>query len=136
MIVTVQDPAPAPPPVRLLIPPTRPISDEATTIPGPGLSLERPSIITNPQWAVRPQLTDREFGMVAAALEQGISGEAVVSCGVNADGRLHDCTVVETPAGHRFGEAALSAARTGQIDVSRFTPPSEATVHFTVRFRP
>ncbi|MBO9501571.1 TonB family protein [Brevundimonas sp. A19_0] len=126
LLVSAQDPAPAPPPVRI---PIRP----AALIPA---DPERPSIITNPRWAVRPQVTERELRMVMPALEQDISGEAAVSCRVNADGRLRDCTVIETPAGHGFGDAALSAARSGQVDVSRYTPPSESTVHFTIRFRP
>lgn len=136
LLVSAQDPAPAPPPVRIPIRPSRPVPADPSTIQTPAPSSEPQGIITNPRWAVRPQVTERELRMVMPALEQDISGEATVSCRVNVDGRLRDCTVIETPAGHGFGQAALSAARSGQVDVSRYTPPSESTVHFTIRFRP
>ncbi|NBB52075.1 TonB family protein, partial [Rhizobium sp. CRIBSB] len=93
----------------------------------------RPSVISNPQWASRPapQFPDR-------AAERGIEqGRVVLSCTVQPNGRVSDCSIVsEEPAGAGFGREALSAAR--RATLSPRTVDGAATgarVTFPVTFR-
>ena len=47
-------------------------------------------------------------GGAAGAVKAGVSGQAVIQCGVLADGHLDRCAVVaEQPQGLGFGEASL-----------------------------
>ena len=94
----------------------------------------QPEAITNPSW-VRPPMP---LSYPAAAIEQGLtSGEAMLSCGVEADGAMSGCTIVsEEPVGAGYGAAALEAA--AQARLSPRTVEGVAaggTVRFTVRFR-
>ena len=81
---------------------------------------------SNPSWArlPRPEYPDR-------AVRAGLSGMAVLSCMIEADGRTKECQVeVERPAGADFGREALLAARS-----ARLTPRATGGfVTFTIRF--
>jgi len=76
--------------------------------PAPGV---RPSVITNPDWISKPNGEDFARYYPRAAVAKGLSGRATISCKVNAQGLLVDCTVSnEEPAGEGFGAAALAIA--------------------------
>ncbi len=68
-----------------------------------------PSVITNPDWLRKPtgESLAQHYPRIASELD--IQGRAVLSCTVNAQGVLKDCTVSgEAPAGLGFGPAALA----------------------------
>jgi periplasmic protein TonB len=63
---------------------------------------------TKPVWLRKPKGEDIARVYPARALRETKSGAAVMRCGVTADGRQSDCTVIaEDPVGWGFGEAAL-----------------------------
>lgn len=71
-----------------------------------------PGVIGNPVWISRP--TPEQVGRLypARAADRGITGAATLWCGIRANGTMTDCQVVdESPAGWRFGAAALSMAQ-------------------------
>ncbi len=64
-----------------------------------------------PVWLRRPTGEDLARYFPDIAVEAGVGGRAVISCRAMATGELAQCEVVsETPAGFRFGEAALRLA--------------------------
>jgi protein TonB len=70
-----------------------------------------PVMIVQPEWEVRPQGDDIARLFPAAAVKAGASGQAVVQCGVLADGHLDHCQVIaEQPEGMGFGEASVEMA--------------------------
>lgn len=72
---------------------------------------DRKSVIINPDWAELPSGDDIARFYPEHAQANGISGKAVISCSVTAEGALTDCTVVsETPPGEDFGAAAVRMA--------------------------
>lgn len=90
---------PAPPPVPMVVPPPLP------PIP------PRPNLVTNVFWVERPDARDFARNYPQRALDENVSGRALLECLVVADGRLA-CTVVsEEPEGYGFGEASLRVAR-------------------------
>lgn len=44
---------------------------------------------------------------LSRAFEKKVAGVATVSCTVQLDGSLGDCTATEDPEGYNFGEAAI-----------------------------
>lgn len=71
-----------------------------------------PSVIRNPVWISRP--TPEQVGKLypERAANRGMTGSATLWCGIRANGTMTDCQVVdESPAGWRFGAAALSMAQ-------------------------
>lgn len=65
--------------------------------------------IRNPDWVQKPTGDDMERFYPSKAKEQFVSGRAVITCDVDADGRLIGCVVMrESPEGYGFGDAALS----------------------------
>jgi protein TonB len=78
---------------------------------GGTLTLGTPSIahtLTNPDWISRPTADQVEKVYPEAALREGITGSATLSCQVTSAGGVVGCKVnVETPAGRGFGRAAL-----------------------------
>lgn len=75
-------------------------------------------VITNPDWAERPSGADAARLFPHRALEDRVSGRAVIGCRVTDDGRLEACRVEEEePEGYGFGESALAMA-----DRFRMTP--------------
>lgn len=86
------------------------------TVLGPALSLvvwsaAAPVVMTQPDWVEKPNASDlaRDYPKLAEA--RSIEGRAVISCRVDASGRLQDCRAVsESPHGYGFGAAALAMA--------------------------
>ncbi|HEX7948132.1 MAG TPA: energy transducer TonB [Phenylobacterium sp.] len=79
----------------------------AQTVPPPS-PMMRPSIITNPDWALRPNGEDVAAVYPPSALERGVGGRAVLACTVSATGLLVDCQASDEPAREGFGAAALA----------------------------
>lgn len=80
--------------------------------PAPAVTAPSPGIIRNPVWISRP--TPEQVGRLypERAIARGVTGSATLWCGIRANGTMTDCQVVdESPAGWRFGEAALSMAQ-------------------------
>lgn len=127
--VRVSAELPAPRPPRAPPPPPPPVSvtkegdysireyiGPPVIIPGPPPPPAPPppsrtTVITNPNWVVRPDGAALIHMYPREAMAQGIEGQATIECDVLNDGRLHGCVIVnETPAGYGFGEATLRAA--------------------------
>jgi protein TonB len=92
----------------VIIPTVAPPSPPAPTASPP----QSPGIIRNPVWISRP--TPEQVGRLypERAADRGITGSATLWCGIRANGTMTDCQVVdESPAGWRFGAAALSMAQ-------------------------
>ena len=65
------------------------------------------------------------------------TGWAKANCGVDPQGRLFDCRIIEeSPVGAGLGEAVLRAATDGRLSPRTVEPPRPgARVEFTTRFR-
>lgn len=78
---------------------------------GGTLTLGTPTIahtLTNPDWISRPSADQVEKAYPEAALREGVTGSATLSCQVTSAGGVVGCKVnVETPPGRGFGRAAL-----------------------------
>lgn len=95
--VTLTAPVSTPPDTAL-------VSPDPTPAPDP--------VIRNPEWIRRPSGDQLMRAYPSRALEAGVAGAAVLSCGVRADGGITGCTVVgETPGGYGFGRAAQGLSR-------------------------
>jgi len=106
----------------------RPAPDRAPVAQG-AFSADR-SVITNPLWSVPPAA---EFP--ASARANGIGrGRVELTCRPLTTGLLVDCEVLsETPAGQGFGQAALGATRTAQVQPQDFYT-AESRVNFAMTF--
>jgi TonB family protein len=145
--------APPPPSAAIILPASKPPVTDAsmvsvavpkvTATPTPAAE-SRPAVepsspvqtavVTNPTWVLQP----RPLSYPAAALEQGLtSGQAELSCTVQADGRLSACTIVsEEPVGAGYGAAALEASAEARLSPRTVdNAPVGGTVRFIVRFR-
>lgn len=133
-----------PPPITLPIEPTRKqdrveYAGPPVIVPGPPPppappAPARPSVITNPQWSRRPQVTERDFP--DRAISSGTSGSATVRCTAQANGRPTACQVVsEDPSGYGFGRAAVRVVERGQLSPRTVDGAAQnATFTATVRF--
>jgi TonB family protein len=69
----------------------------------------RPSVVTNPDWLMKPAPADFANTYPKAAASAHVEGHATMKCKVTAAGDLADCAVEsEEPADAGFGAAALS----------------------------
>jgi TonB family protein len=69
------------------------------------------------------------------AAEEGVEGKAAISCRVTEEGRLSRCELVsEEPAGHGFGEAAVSLAPRFLMTPSLYTT-EERKVRIPITFK-
>jgi len=76
----------------------------------PTLAADLP-VRTNPDWLRKPSVEELQKVWPTAAARKGTDGAAKISCQVNVEGGLHDCTVVsENPPELGFGAAALALA--------------------------
>jgi len=70
-----------------------------------------PDVITEPDWIAKPGADDISRAYPLIPLAFGIGGKAIISCQVDAFGKLQACKVdAETPEGLGFGDAAVSMA--------------------------
>lgn len=81
--------------------------NEATASAAPGADAA-PPVITAPVWIERPRNTARFYPR--EAFIQGVEGQVVLDCMVEADGRLNCSVASETPPDRGFGDAALAIA--------------------------
>ncbi|HET9160090.1 MAG TPA: TonB family protein [Caulobacteraceae bacterium] len=93
----------------------RKIAFFAGVLLAPTLGLAAPaqvSVVTAPDWDVRPssEMMERHFPPIAVTF--GISGSARITCKVKIDHTLTDCRVIEErPEGLGFGKAAVETAQ-------------------------
>jgi TonB family protein len=69
------------------------------------------STIERPQWIERPTGDDFMRYYPEAALNQSVTGRAVLECTAGGDGRVNCGVVEETPTGWGFGDAAVRISR-------------------------
>jgi protein TonB len=68
-------------------------------------------LIVDPKWLSRPTADEMSRYYPERDIDLGLTGQATLFCSVVASGKLADCRVIEeTPAGAKFGEAALKLA--------------------------
>jgi periplasmic protein TonB len=103
-----------PPPTDVIVPQTPVvIADNRPTLLTTEVTPFKPParLIVDPKWLSRPSADEMSRFYPDRAIDLGLTGEATLFCGVVASGKLTDCRVVsETPAGARFGDAALKLA--------------------------
>lgn len=96
-----------------------------------------PNVITQPDWLEKPSAEDLAENYPALASHLGIGGLATISCSVNAQGLLVDCTTVaERPADLGFGRAAIlmsSKFRMRPMTING-KPAEGGTVRIPLRF--
>lgn len=95
-----------------------------------------PSVVTDLAWTDAPSFTEVEAAYPAPARAKGLSGEAILNCTLNAQGRLGVCsTISETPAGGEFARAARSL--TGRFRAPTVRPDGHtvAGVRAQIAFR-
>jgi TonB family protein len=95
-------------------------------------------LITKPDWIEAPSaaLVAEVYPEIAQRTEQG--GDVVLQCAVEASGHVTDCsTIYESPAGLKFGEAALSLAPVFKMRPAAINGKavSGALVRIPIRFR-
>lgn len=92
----------------------------STPIPGGGVLPEMPApeppappaLITRPQWQQLPTAAQLRDAYPRRALENEVTGSALLRCVVATDGAVNACVIVEqTPDGQGFGRAALGLSR-------------------------
>jgi protein TonB len=123
-IAPVEKPKPAPPPPVV-----------ASPAPPP----PRPTVITAPDWASRPSADDVSRYYPDRAQRLSVSGKAEISCGVLANGKLTNCTIVsEDPPDQQFGDAALKLSKLFKMrpQSKDGVPTSGGTVRIPIRFVP
>jgi protein TonB len=107
---TMVDPTSIVKPVELLPPPLTHTDPGATILPQPPAD-PGPPLIQNPDWISRPTGLQMTRYYPETAMENGVSGKVVLTCGVTASGGVAGCQVMsETPAGQGFAAAALKLA--------------------------
>lgn len=106
--LAARPPAPAPPPpppvmsIDRVAPPAPPAHPAPPPPPAPPAP---PPPLT---WEQRPSGADIAAVYPSAAAERGVSGQAVIGCGLQSDGSLTRCRIIsEAPADAGFGQAAL-----------------------------
>jgi TonB family protein len=109
------------------------MSPPALVAPAP----PRPSIITNPDWFMKPTGDELMALYPKEAQANRVEGRAVIQCGVSARGLLMDCAVIrEDPAGAGFGDAALrmSALFRMRPQTKDGVPVPSGVVNIPIRF--
>ena len=110
----VSNPTLPPPPTDVVVPRTPALlADSRPPLLGADITPTYPPtrLIVDPKWLSQPSADQMSRFYPDRAIDQGLTGEATLFCGVVASGKLTDCRVVsETPTGARFGDAALKLA--------------------------
>ncbi len=71
-----------------------------------------PPVIGRPRWVQQPTSAQLARAYPRRALENEMTGRALLSCTVAAEGTVGGCRILsEDPGGYGFGQAALSLAR-------------------------
>ncbi len=89
----------------------------AALLSGHAAFAEEPAaLITHPEWTRRPDGGDLARVYPRKALTHGTAGYTKIKCGIDAAGKLRDCTVlVEAPADLGFGAAAIALSSNFQM---------------------
>jgi protein TonB len=103
------------PPTKVIVPATHPtlLTDTQPPLFTTDVTPITPPtrLIVDPKWLSRPSAEELSRYYPERAIDQGLTGQATLFCGVVASGKLSDCRVIdETPAGAKFGDAALKLA--------------------------
>jgi len=110
----VLNPTLPPPPTDVIVPQTPiAIADNRPALLTTEVTPFKPParLIVDPKWLSRPSADEMSRFYPDHAIDLGLTGEATLFCGVVASGKLTDCRVIsETPAGAKFGDAALKLA--------------------------
>jgi TonB family protein len=82
----------------------------ATGIPASGARADEPArLIQRPDWAQIPTGDELARYYPDRAMREGVSGKAILTCAVTAEGLLTACSAVEDkPGGYDFDKAALA----------------------------
>lgn len=100
----------------------------STAVSLPFLTLALPSS-AQVQWKTPPSLNDDSIPLKAR--EEGLSGQATVSCTATAQGIIDNCHIEnETPEGYGFGQAAITILQSGALHPSE---DGEAIAAFRTR---
>jgi TonB family protein len=108
---------------------------QAAAAPPP--SAAKPAIVTQPDWARKPNAEDLARFYPERAIRNNEGGRATFECKVVEDGTLTDCHVLEdSPPGDGFGEAALKLAPLFKMRpmTKDGHPVSGGTVRIPLRF--
>jgi len=106
-----------------------------TAVPSPAPAME--PLAAAPQFVRTPNANDILLAYPREAFRNGLNGTVVLDCASGTDGGLIDCRVVsESPAGHRFGLAALrlSTRYRLQSPPPDTAPPTAKRVRFGLSF--
>jgi protein TonB len=100
----------------------------------------RPSfnITVSPHWTRRLSSEDLTREYPEAAVQTDREGDTAVTCQIQADGFLTDCTLVsETPAGYHFGDATMKLVKKLQLDMKDGAAKNMAggRINIPIRFR-
>src|SRR5262249_14432487 len=97
--------------------------------------LDAAASLANPHWRARPNAGSFVRAFPRRALNEHLSGAAVLDCLVVEEGRLSCVVAHETPTEWGFGSAALDVARDFRIDQSDDgTPALGRRLRFPIRF--
>ena len=95
-----------------------------TVAPSPAPATEPPAAA--PQFIRIPSSNDILMAYPREAFRNGLRGAVVLDCASGQNGGLSDCRVVsESPAGHRFGLAALRLSSRYRLQPSSPEAPSK-----------